>query len=72
MAGAWPLAARAQQPAMPVIAFMNGGSAENSARNGAAFIKGLSETGLVEGRDVKVEFHGSKENMSRYPVCWQT
>jgi putative ABC transport system substrate-binding protein len=67
LAAVWSLAARAQQPAMPVIAFINGGSAESSARNGAAFIKGLSETGLVEGRDVTVEFHWLEGRYDQVP-----
>ena len=67
LAGAWPLAARAEQSSMPVIAFMNGGSAEGSARNGAAFRKGLSETGLIEGRDVTVEFHWLEGKYDQVP-----
>jgi putative ABC transport system substrate-binding protein len=50
-------AARAQQPALPVVGFINGGSADGSARYGAAFRKGLSEFGYVESQNVTVEYH---------------
>jgi putative ABC transport system substrate-binding protein len=54
---AWPLTARAQQPTMPVIAFIRDGSADTNARYVAAFRKGLNETGYVEGQNVTVEYH---------------
>ena len=54
---AWPFAARAQQGALPVVAFVNGGSPEVSTTRAAAFRKGLNESGYVEGQNVTVEYH---------------
>src|SRR6516162_11194256 len=54
-AACWPLAARAQQPAMPVIGFLSHGTPEGTAAFVAAVRKGLGEAGLVEGKDVTSE-----------------
>jgi putative ABC transport system substrate-binding protein len=65
---AWPHSARAQQPAMPVIGFINGSSADTSARFVAAFRKGLNETGSVEGQNVTVEYHWLEGQQDRLPA----
>ena len=64
---AWPLAARGQQPAMPVIALLNGSTADASAGNATAFRKGLSEIGYLEGRNVTVEYHWMSGQYDRVP-----
>jgi putative ABC transport system substrate-binding protein len=65
---AWPLAAHAQQPAMPVVGFVSGRSNESSVRDGGAFRKALNETGYVEGQNVMVEYHWLDGQYDRLPA----
>jgi len=67
-AAAWPLAVRAQQPAMPVVGFVSSRSSVASARHAAAFQKGLGETGYVEGQNVLVEYHWLEGRYDRLPA----
>jgi putative ABC transport system substrate-binding protein len=62
-----PLIARAQQPAMPVVGLVNGRSAQDGARNTAAFRNGLNETGYVEGQNVMVEYHWLEGQYNHLP-----
>ena len=68
MAAAWPLAARAQQPAMPVVGFINGGTADAYAPFVAAVRKGLNETGFVDGQNVRVEYHWLEGKYDQLPA----
>jgi putative tryptophan/tyrosine transport system substrate-binding protein len=65
---AWPLTVRAQQPALPVVAFLRTGSPDGSARFVAAFNKGLNETGYVDGQNVKVDYHWLEAQYDRLPA----
>src|SRR5579862_2320199 len=65
---AWPLAARAQQPAMPVVGLIDAGSADGSAPLVPAFRKGLNEAGYVEGQNVAVEHHWLEGEYDRLPA----
>jgi putative ABC transport system substrate-binding protein len=67
-AAVWPFAARAQQPALPVVGFIRDGSADASTRFAAAFRKGLNETGYVEGQNVTVEYYWLEGHYDRLPA----
>jgi putative ABC transport system substrate-binding protein len=65
---AWPVAARGQQAALPVIGFLHSGSPTTSPRYVEGFRKGLSEEGFVEGRNVAIVFHWAEGRYDRLPA----
>src|SRR5438105_1127344 len=67
-AAAWPRVARAQQRAMPLVAFLNSGSPDGYAPMVAAFRQGLKETGYVEGQNVAVEYRWAEGQYDRVPA----
>jgi putative tryptophan/tyrosine transport system substrate-binding protein len=67
-AAAWPVVARAQQRAMPVIGFLSPQSADDSKNFTVAFLQGLKETGYVEGRNVAVEYRYAENQLDKLPA----
>src|SRR5260370_6949561 len=69
VAVSWPLAARAQQPAMPVVAFVTPSERDSfPPRYVAAFRKGLSDTGYIEGQNLSVEYHWLEGRYHPFPA----
>ena len=66
-AAAWPLAARAQQPAIPIVGYLHPDSPQTVAGLLAAFREGLNETGYVEGQNVAIEYRWAQNDLSRIP-----
>ena len=67
-AAAWPLATSAQQPALPMIGFLNAGAPDGYAPMVAAFCQGLKETGYVEAQNVAIEYHWADGQYDRFPA----
>jgi putative tryptophan/tyrosine transport system substrate-binding protein len=64
-AGAWPLAARAQQPAMPIVGYLNAGAPDHNPSYLPAFREGLAQSGFVEGQNVTIEIRWAESHFDR-------
>src|SRR6202011_2589712 len=67
-AAGWPLAARAQQPAMPVVGFLSPGSPDTDLRRLSGVRKGLKELGYIDGQNVTIEYRGAGGQIDRLPA----
>src|SRR5262245_14899840 len=67
-AAAWPFVARAQQPAMPVIGYLNNGSPESDVPRLTGLRRGLSQTGYIEGRNLVIEYRWAGNQAVRLPA----
>src|SRR6516225_9210884 len=67
-AAAWPVVARAQQVALPVVGFVSAGTEDTGSPSVAAFRAGLKETGYVEGQNVSVEYYWLEGRFDRIPA----
>ena len=65
---AWPIGARAQQPTMPIIGFLNAASPQGYARNLAAFLKGLGDIGYVDSQNAAIEYRWAEGQIDRLPA----